>query len=388
VRADEDRGVFEGSAIQNAIYIAGQAEWPISPEEWESRARDVLDAGAFGYIAGGAGGESTMRANLEAFERRRIRPRMLTGNVQRDVSVEVLGTPSAAPFFLAPVGVLSIAHAEGELAAARAAAASGIPFVLSSAASHSIEEIAETMGGAPRWFQLYWVNDRDIAAIFVARAETAGFSAIVVTLDTSILGWRPRDLANAYLPFIRGEGCAQFFTDPVFCAKLDKPPEEDLLTAAATMLMTFPNLALTWDDLDWLRGRTGLPLLVKGVLTAEDARRARGHGVDGIIVSNHGGRQVDGAVAALDALVEVRGEVGDEYPLLMDSGIRRGADVLKALALGADAVLLGRPYVYGLAVGGQAGVEAVVRQLLAETDLTLALAGRNSVRELDADFLA
>jgi len=388
VRADEDRGVFEGSAIQNAIYIAGEAEWPISPEEWESRARDVLDAGAFGYIAGGAGGESTMRANLEAFERRRIRPRMLTGNVQRDVSVEVLGTLSAAPFFLAPVGVLSIAHADGELAAARAAAANGIPFILSTAASHSIEEIAEAMGDAPRWFQLYWVNDRDIAASFVARAETAGYSTIVVTVDTSILGWRPRDLANAYLPFIRGEGCAQFFTDPVFCAKLDKPPEEDLLTAAATMLMTFPNLALTWEDLDWLRGRTGLPLLVKGVLTAEDARRARGHGVDGIIVSNHGGRQVDGAVAALDALVEVRGEVGDEYPLLMDSGIRRGADVLKALALGADAVLLGRPYAYGLAVGGQAGVEAVIRQLLAETDLTLALAGGRSVRELDDSFLA
>jgi lactate 2-monooxygenase len=388
VRADEDRGVFDGSAIQNAIYIAGEAEWPISPEEWEARARDVLDAGAFGYIAGGAGGESTMRANLEAFERRRIRPRMLTGNVERELSVEVLGTRSAAPFFLAPVGVLSIAHSDGELAAARAAAASGIPFVLSSAASHSIEEIAEAMGDAPRWFQLYWVNDRDIAASFVARAEIAGFSAIVVTLDTSILGWRPRDLANAYLPFIRGEGCAQFFTDPVFCAKLDKPPDEDLLTAAGTMLMTFPNLALTWDDLDWLRGRTGLPLLVKGVLTAEDARRARGHGVDGIIVSNHGGRQVDGAIAALDALVEVRGEVGDEYPLLMDSGIRRGADVLKALALGANAVLLGRPYVYGLAAGGQAGVEAVIRQLLAETDLTLALAGRCSVRELDAEFLA
>ena len=378
----------DGSQIQNAIYIAGEAEWPISPEDWESRARDALDAGAFGYIAGGAGGESTMRANLEAFERRRIRPRMLTGNVHRDLSVEVLGTRSQVPFFLAPVGVLSIAHPEGEVAAARAAAANGVPFILSSAASHSTEEIADVMGTASRWFQLYWVNDREIAASFVSRAETAGYSAIVVTLDTSILGWRPRDLTNAYLPFIRGEGCAQFFTDPVFCAKLDKPPDDDLLTAAATMLMTFPNLALTWDDLGWLRARTGLPLLVKGVLTGEDARRARGHGVDGVIVSNHGGRQLDGAVAALDALVEVRGEMGDEYPVLMDSGIRRGADVLKALALGADAVLLGRPYVYGLAVGGQAGVEAVIRQLAAETDLTLALAGRSSVRELDASFLA
>jgi lactate 2-monooxygenase len=380
--------MFDGAAVQNAIYVAGEAEWPISPDDWEARAREILDAGAFGYIAGGAGGESTMRANLEAFERRRIRPRMLTGNVQRDLSVEVLGTRSAAPFFLAPVGVLTIAHADGEIAAARAAAASGIPFVLSSAASHSIEEIGDAMGDAPRWFQLYWVNDREIAASFVSRAEAAGYSAVVVTIDTSILGWRPRDLANAYLPFIRGEGCAQFFTDPVFCAKLDKSPADDLLTAAATILMTFPNLALTWADLDWLRGRTALPLLVKGVLTGEDARRAREHGIDGVIVSNHGGRQVDGAVAALDALAEVRAEVGDEYPLLMDSGIRRGADVLKAMALGADAVLLGRPYVYGLAVGGQAGVEAVIRQLMAETDLTLALTGGRSVGELDPSLVS
>src|SRR5437868_6198839 len=273
--------VFDGAAVQNAIYIAGEAEWPIAPEDWEARARDVLDAGAFGYIAGGAGGESTMRANLEAFERRRIRPRMLTGNVRRDLSVEVLGTRSAAPFFLAPVGVLSIAHADGELAAARAAAASEVPFILSTAASHSIEEIAEAMGDAPRWFQLYWVNDREIAASLVSRAEAARYSAIVVTVDTSILGWRPRDLANAYLPFIRGEGCAQFFTDPVFCAKLDKKPADDPLSAAAMMLSTFPNLRLMWDDLRWLRELTTLPLLVKGVLTAEDARRAVDAGVDG-----------------------------------------------------------------------------------------------------------
>jgi lactate 2-monooxygenase len=378
---------FEGSLVQNAIYIEGRAEWPVGPEDWEAAAESVLDAGAFGYIAGGAGGETTMRANLEAFERRRLRPRMLAGNVERDLTVDVLGTSSAAPFLLAPVGVLSIAHAEAEVGAGRGAAATGVPFVLSSAATFTIEAVAEAMDDAPRWFQLYWINDREVAASFVRRAEASGYSAIVVTLDTPALAWRPRDLRNAYLPFLRGEGCGQFFSDPVFCAKLEKPPEEDVLAAAAMMLATFPNLGLTWDDLGWLREQTTLPLLVKGVLRRDDAERARERSIDGIIVSNHGGRQVDGAIASLDALVEVRDAVGPDYPLLVDGGIRRGADVIKALALGADAVLIGRLYAFALAAGGSAGVEAVVRQLLAEVDLTLALCGASSVRELDGGLL-
>jgi lactate 2-monooxygenase len=379
---------FQGSDVQNAIYVSGESPWPIAPEEWEARAAEKLEPGPFDYIAGGAGSEATMRANLEAFERRRLRPRMLTGNRERDISVDVLGTRSPAPFLLAPIGVLSIAHAEGELAVARAAAATGVPMVLSSAASHSLEEVADAMGEAPRWFQLYWVNDREVAVSLVRRAETAGYTALVVTLDTLTLGWRPRDLRNAYLPFVTGEGCAQFFSDPVFRSRLDRPPEEDMLAAAVAMLATFPNLDLTWDDLAWLRDETKLPLLVKGVLTAEDAVRARDCGVDGIVVSNHGGRQVDGAVAALDALVEVRDALGPEAVVLMDGGIRRGADVLKALALGADAVLLGRPYAYGLAVGGQEGVETVIRHLMADTDLTLALVGGRRARELDSSWIA
>jgi lactate 2-monooxygenase len=377
---------IDGSQVQNAIYISGESRWPVGAAAWEELARDTLDPGPFGYIAGGAGNESTMRANLEAFERRRLRPRMLSGNAARDMSVDVLGTASPAPFFLAPIGVLSIANPDGELAAARAAASMRVPFILSSAASHSIEDIAEAMGSAPRWFQLYWVSDRDICASFVRRAEAEGYGAIVVTLDTLTLGWRPRDLRNAYLPFLSGQGCAQFFTDPVFRAKLDVPPEEDPLTAAAMMLSTFPNLALTWDDLRWLREQTKLPLLVKGVLTGDDARRAVDAGVDGIAVSNHGGRQVDGAIASLDALVEVRAAV--DVPLLVDGGIRGGADVIKALCLGADAVLLGRPYAYGLAVGGEEGVLAVLEQFAAETDLTLALLGAGDVAELDESWIA
>jgi lactate 2-monooxygenase len=377
---------FSGAMVQNAIYIAQQPpEWPIAAEDWERAAQEKLDGGAFGYIAGGAGAEETMRANLEAFRRWRIRPRMLTGNASRDLSVDVLGIKSPTPFLLAPVGVLSIAHEEAEVGVARASASSGVPFILSSAATHSIEEVAET--GAPRWFQLYWGNDREICASFVKRAEDNGYSAIVLTLDTLTLGWRPRDLRGAYLPFLKGEGCGQYFNDPVFLARLDKTPAQDPLTAAAMMLANFPNVGLTWNDVDWLRAQTSLPLLVKGVLTAADARNALDHGVDGIIVSNHGGRQVDGAVAALDALIEVRDAFRDAV-VLVDGGIRTAADIVKAMALGADAVLLGRPYAYALAVGGQRGVEELIQNLTAELDLTLALAGAHSVRELDRSWLS
>jgi lactate 2-monooxygenase len=372
-----------GSQVQNAIYLAGGSTWPVSPEEWEERARGLLEQAPFDYVAGGAGSEATIRANREAFERRRLRPRMLAGHAERELSVEILGLRSPVPFLLAPVGVLSIVHAEAELGVARASKATGVPMILSSAASTSLEDVAAELGGAQRWFQLYWWGDRELAGSLVDRAAATGYGAIVVTLDTLTLGWRDRDLRNGYLPFLAGEGLAQFFSDALFRARLDEPPEQDVQTASLLALAAFPNLGLAWADLAWLRDRTDLPVLLKGILTAEDARLALDHGVDGIVVSNHGGRQVDGAVAALDALVEVRDEVGPQPTVLMDSGIRRGADVLKALALGADAVLLGRPYVYGLAVGGAAGVETVIRQLAAELDLTLALTGGRSVRELD-----
>ena len=376
-----------GSQVQNAIYLAGGAEWPVSPDDWEAGARERLEQGPFDYVAGGAGSEATVRANREAFERRRLRPRMLTGNAERDLAVEVLGLRSPAPFLLGPVGVLSIVHPEAELGVARASKATGVPMVLSSAASTSLEDVAAELGESQRWFQLYWWGDRELAGSLVDRAGAAGYGAIVVTLDTLTLGWRDRDLRNGYLPFLGGEGLAQFFSDPLFRERLDAPPEEDLQTASLMALAAFPNLALTWSDLAWLRERTELPVVVKGILTAEDARLALDHGVDGIVVSNHGGRQVDGAVASLDALVEVRDEVGSEATVLMDGGVRRGSDIVKALALGAEAVLLGRLYAYGLAVGGAAGVEAVIRQLAAELDLTMALAGVSSARGVDASMV-
>ena len=375
-----------GPLVQNAIYLAGGGDWPVSAEGWEARAREALEQGPFDYVAGGAGSEATMRANLEAFERRRMRPRMLAGTAERDLAVEVLGLRSPVPFLLAPVGVRSILHPDAELAVARASAATGVPMILSSAASTPLEVVAEV--GPPRWFQLYWWGDDELAESLVRRAETAGYGAIVLTVDTLNLGWRDRDLANGYLPFLQGQGLAQFFSDPLFRERLEQAPEDDVAAASLQALVTFPNLALTWADLARLREWTSLPVLVKGILRGDDARRALEHGVDGIVVSNHGGRQVDGAVAALDALAEVREAVGADAVVLMDSGIRRGSDVVKALALGADAVLVGRPYAYGLAAGGQAGVEAVVRQLAGELDLTMALSGARSVADVDRSFVA
>jgi lactate 2-monooxygenase len=376
-----------GPATLAEIYGGTADELPLDPVEWEARAAAVLEPGPFDYIAGGAGGESTMRANRDAFAAWRLRPAMLAGNQRRDLRVSVLGTPSPVPFFLAPVGVLSAAHPDGDLAVARAAAASGVPLVVSTAASTPMETIAHAMGAAPRWYQLYCVNDREVVASLVQRAEASGYAAIVLTMDTLQLSWRVRDLRNRYLPFIRGEGVAQFTSDPVFRSRLATSPEEDPRGAGAAMVGMFSNLGLRWDDLKWLRERTRLPLLAKGVLRADDARRVLDAGFQGVIVSNHGGRQVDGAVAALDALVEVRDALGADALVLMDSGIRRGADVIKALALGANAVLLGRPYVYGLAVGGQAGVERVIRNLTAEIDLTLALIGGRDVKALDRSWI-
>jgi lactate 2-monooxygenase len=390
--ADADPAVQDLFAnFEYEIYGRGLAgERPklaVSPMELEGRAREVLSAEAFGYVAGGAGAERTVRGNLAAFERWEIVPRMLRDVSSRDLSTTVLGTDMPAPLMLAPVGVQSIVHPDAELATGRAAASLGVPVILSTAASHSMEQVAETMGDASRWYQLYWPKDRDLAASFLARAADAGYAAIVVTLDTWMLGWRPRDLQSAYLPFLKGEGVANYFSDPVFRAALQRPPEEDPGPAIGHWAGQFSNPTVTWTDLAWLREQTGLPIVLKGILHAEDARLAVEAGVDGVIVSNHGGRQVDGAIAALQALPSVRAAVGGEFPVLFDSGIRTGSDVFKALALGADAVCLGRPFVWGLALDGQTGVEHVLRCLLAELDLTLALSGYTSPAQVDASAL-
>ncbi|MDQ1746996.1 MAG: lactate 2-monooxygenase [Frankiaceae bacterium] len=375
---------------QNEIYLHGLAgtfpELPCEPAGLEDLARERLDPEPFGYVAGSAGTESTARANRAAFDRWRIVPRFLRDVSTRDLSSTILGTAFPAPVALAPVGVQGIVHPEAELAVARAAGELGLPMVLSTVSSYTLEDVAAT-GAGPKWFQLYWPRDREVAASLVARAKAAGYSALVVTLDTFILAWRPRDLSRGYLPFLHRLGLANYESDPAFLAGLEKSPDEDPSGSVLRWMGMFGDPGKTWADLEWLREQWDGPLVLKGVLHPDDARTAADAGVDGIVVSNHGGRQIDGEIASLDALPEVVAAVGDRVTVLLDSGVRTGSDVIKALALGAKAVLLGRPYVYGLGIAGQAGVTHVLRSLLAELDLSLALAGARDLGAITPEVL-
>jgi isopentenyl diphosphate isomerase/L-lactate dehydrogenase-like FMN-dependent dehydrogenase len=377
--------------LANEIYLGGltgqRPELPMTADGLEVAAREVLPADAFSYVAGGASTERTIAANRAAFARWRIVPRMLRGVGARDLCTTILGTTMTAPVLTAPVGVLGIVHPDADLAVTRATAALGLTSVLSTASSTTLEDVAAAAPDAARWFQLYWPRDPQLAESLVRRAEAAGYQAIVLTVDTWSLGWRPRDLALAQLPFLQAKGIANYLSDPVFRARLDAPPEESasaMQLAVRAWTEVFGNPALSWSDLALLRQWTRLPLLIKGICHPDDARAALDHGVDALVVSNHGGRQVDGARAALDCLPDVVAAVGGRAPVLLDSGIRCGADVLIALALGAQAVLLGRPWVYGLGLAGQRGVAHVLGALLGDFDLTLALAGYASPAELDA----
>jgi lactate 2-monooxygenase len=415
-------GIGYGRQRQADIYLAGvRGQKPSVPQSavaLERRAEREMSEEGFAYIAGGAGLETTMKANRAAFERVRIVPRMLRGPATRKLEAELFGRALPAPLLLAPIGVLEMAHRDADVAVARAAAAEGVPMIFSSQASRPLEECAAAMGDAPRWFQLYMSTSDELVRSFVSRAERAGCEAIVVTVDTTMLGWRLRDLDLGYLPFLAGKGIAQYVTDPVFQRLVDDapPPERGPVTPAAvralwrlaraypgstsanlrsprprqavrTFLDVFARPSLNWQDLAIVRDATELPILLKGILHPNDARRALDEGVDGIVVSNHGGRQVDGAIASLDALPQIVEAVGGRAPILLDSGIRGGADVFKALALGATAVLIGRPYCYGLAVAGESGVREVIQNFGADFDLTLGLAGCASLAELGREMI-
>lgn len=378
--------------FQYEIYLNGMTgavpRLPTDLTRLEELTARRLGPGPVGYVAGSAGDGSTADANRAALRRRRIVPRVLRDVHERDLSVEVLGRALPAPLALAPVGVLSIMHPDAEPAAARAAAAQGVPFVLSSASSTPMEDVAEAMGDGERWFQLYWAKDREVTRSFLQRARASGYTALFVTLDTPLLAWRPRDLDQAYLPFLHGVGTANYFTDPAFRAGLARPVHEDPNAAVTHFVGMFADPAKTWPDLAFLRENWDGPIVLKGILHPDDARLAADAGMDGVVVSNHGGRQVAGSVAAADALPRVAEAVGDRLTVLFDSGVRTGDDVFKALALGARAALVGRPYAYGLGLDGQAGVEHVIRCLLAEFDLTLALSGHRTPASAGPDDLA
>lgn len=411
---------------QKEIYLNGFAgslpKTAIDFLTLEEKARRAMSRKAFAYIAGGAGVETTMRANREAFDRYKIIPRMLRDVSDRDTSVTLFGQQLSAPFLLSPVGVLEMVHPEADVAVARASASLNIPYIFSNQASYPMETCASVMKNSPRWFQLYWSKSNDLVESFVKRAERCGCQAIAVTLDTTMLGWRTRDLELAYLPFLEGKGIAQYTSDPVFQKMLDEPDQLPVVKRKITLnsirglismvnrypgdgfftklksgrpikavqkfVSTYSNPAVTWEELKLLRSYTSLPIVLKGILHPDDARLAIDHGVNGIIVSNHGGRQVDGAISTLEALPSIVKAVNGKIPVLMDSGIRGGADVFKAIALGATAICIGRPYVYGLSIAGEKGVYEVLRNLLADFELTMALAGCRNLREVAENTLA
>ena len=373
------------------IYLQGLSgvlpTLPMSFAELESKAQAAMSPSMWSYVAGGAGDERTQRVNVTAFDNWGLMPRMFVGAAERDLSVDFLGLSLPSPAMMAPVGVIALCAQDGhgDLATARAAARTGVPMIASTMSADPMEDVAAELGDTPGFFQLYTPNDREVAASFVHRAEAAGFKGIVVTLDTWIPGWRPRDLSTSNFPFLRGHCLANYTTDPVFLDSLAQSPEENPQAAIMKWISIFGN-PLTWDDLPWLRSLTTLPLLVKGICHPDDVRRAKDGGVDAIYCSNHGGRQANGGIPAIDCLPGVV-KAADGMPVLFDSGIRSGVDIVKAIALGASAVAIGRPYTYGLALGGEDGIVHVLRSLLAEADLTMAVDGYRSLKELTPDTL-
>jgi len=420
-----DNQEFSAVDHQKEIYLRGfSGITPLVPVDWhqlEAKARAHMSRAADAYVTGGAGLESTLASNRSDFEGIRIVPRMLRDTSKRDMSIQLFGHRFPSPLMLSPVGVLEMVHTEADVAVGRAAASLGVPYIFSNQASKPMENVAAVMGNSPRWFQLYWSKSNDLVASFVQRAEKAGCSAIVVTLDTSHLGWRARDLSLGYLPFLEGKGIAQYTSDPVFQRLMDEHEPAatrpgitlELLAGVVRMVNSYPggnffsklksgrpmkavqkftaiysNPSLTWDNLSFLRQHTKLPILLKGILHPDDAVLAVDHGIDGIIVSNHGGRQVDGSISSMGALPAIAKSIDGRIPILLDGGVRGGADMFKALALGATAVCIGRPYVYGLALAGSAGVQEVLKNIMAEFYFTMGLAGINSVREITRDTLA
>lgn len=378
--------------FQLELYLGGlqgvRPSLPLSAAGMEERARGAMAPEVWSYVAGGAGNEHTQRLNVAAFDRYGIVPRMLAGGAERDLSIALFDMQLPTPLLLAPIGVIALCAQDGhgDLATARAAALTSVPMVASTLAEDPLEDVAAALGETPGLFQLYTPADRDLAQSLVARAQAAGFRAIVVTLDTQILGWRPRDLSLGSFPQLKGRCLANYFTDDLFRAKLERPPEEDVRAAALQWALGFSDPGLGWADLAWLRSLTSLPLVLKGVCHPEDVRRAIAGGIDGIWCSTHGGRQANGGAAAIDLLPGVVAAAGD-VPVIFDSGVRGGEHIVKALALGATAIGIGRPYAWALAAGGEAGIVHMLRCLLAEADLLMAVDGYPTIGHLSPEAI-
>ena len=381
-----------GPETQGGIYLRGlsgaQPEIPTNFTGLEAAARKKMTPEAWAYTAGSAGLETGADANRAAFSRFPIAQRMLGGAGMRNLGCEIFGARIAAPVFSSPIGVLEMMHPEADLAVARAMSALNLPMIISSQASTPMEKIAEANGNGARFYQLYWGKSDALAESFVKRAEAIGCRAIFITLDTLVLGWRPRDLDLGFSPFLRGQGIAQYTSDPVFRGMLPQTPEENPLGAAVQFTQLFSDPSVDWKRIAKIRSWTKLPVVLKGVIRADDAQKAVSEGYDGVMVSNHGGRQVDGAIGALDALAQVSVAVKGRTKLFFDSGIRCGADIFKALALGAEAAGIGRPYVYGLALAGEQGMKTVMEYLLAELDITMALNGCPTPEDISQDLLS
>jgi len=380
--------------FQNEIYAQGLQgvvpSLPMTYADWEAKAQNVLPPSVLSYVAGGAGDEHTQRANVAAFAQWGLMPRMLVGATERDLSVELWGKRWAAPVFMAPIGVIGVCAQDGhgDVAAAKASARTGVPMIASTLTVDPMEDVRPHTGDVPSFFQLYTPTDRELAESLIHRAEAAGYSGIVITLDTWITGWRPRDLTTSNFPQLRGNCLTNYLTDPVFRAKcgIDADTLDANPRSAAAYWASIFGQSVTWEDLDWLRSVTSLPLILKGICHPGDARRAVDAGVDGIYVSTHGGRQANGGLPALQCLPDVVAAAGDT-PVLFDSGVRSGSDIVKALSLGASAVGIGRPYAWGMALGGADGTVHVLRALLAEADLTMAVDGYQSLKDLGPDAL-
>lgn len=362
------------------IKNAGKQEYfPLNFEELERAAKEKLANGPFQYIHSGAGGEQTSRNNRRAFETYSIVPRFLNDVTTLDTSVELFGKVHPTPFLFAPVGVNKMIHEDGELAVVRAANKLQMPYIQSTVSSYSIEEIAAEAPNHTKWFQLYWTANEEVAYSMVERAEKSGYGAIVLTVDTVTLGWREQDIRSEFSPLLQGFASGNFKSDPVFIAALKENTEHQIIESQLTNIY-HPNL--NWSHVRELKKRTKLPILLKGILDPEDACLAIEAGIDGLIVSNHGGRQLDGVISSLDALIPIAKVVENRVPIIFDSGVYRGIDVLKALALGATAVAIGRPFVYGLAYSGEDGVKRVMKNLYDEFEISMRLSGISRVKDL------